>query len=216
MTGTLVAACAVHEIIDGHSVLGRTAIDKRPLDGDVRIETGGVVGDRQYNARDHGGSDQAVYAYAREEAARWADELGVDIPPGRFGENLAVAGMPVTDAVVGERWRIGGTVLLETTMPRTPCVTFQSWLGEPQWIKRFAARGDTGCYLRVLTPGTVRAGDAIEVVHRPEHGVTVREVFTASEQDPQRLWRLLDGADYLAAKAERRVRKALEAMAARR
>src|SRR5215207_3403192 len=212
MTGTLVAVCAVYGIIDGHSAVGRTAIDKRPLDGAVRIEQGGVAGDRRYNVKDHGGDDQAVYAYAREEAARWADELGVDIPPGRFGENLSVTGMTVTDAVVGERWRIG-TASLEVTMPRTPCRTFQSWMGEPQWIKRFSQRGDTGCYLRVLAPGTVRAGDTIEVIHRPAHAVTVREVFTAAEQDPRRLRRLLDDAEYLAEKAERRVRKALEAMA---
>ena len=212
MTGTLVAVCAVHQLHDGHSAAGATAIDKRPIAGDVRIEHSGVAGDRQVEVH-HGGRDQALYAYAREEAARWADELGIDIPPGLFGENLAMSGVAVTDAVVGERWRIGSTVVVEATCPRTPCVTFQSWLGQRHWIKRFGQRGDTGTYLRVITPGTVRAGDPVEVIARPEHGVTIREVFTAAEQDPRRLQRLLREADDLAPKAALRVRKALDAMA---
>lgn len=212
MTGTLTAVCAVHTLHDGHSRAGLTAIDKRPLPGPVRIEPLGVAGDRQIEDN-HGGRDQALYAYAREEAARWARELGVDVAPGGFGENLAVTGMAVTDAVLGERWRIGDTVVAEVSCPRTPCVTFQSWMGQPQWIKRFAARGDVGTYLRVITPGTVAAGDPIEVLDRPAHGVTVREVFNAAEQDPRRLQRLLDETEDLAYKVELRVRKALDAMA---
>ena len=215
MTGTVVAVCAVYELHDGHSSAGMTAIDKRPLAGPVRIEPLGVAGDRQIEDK-HGGRDQALYVYAREEAQRWADELGLDIPPGTFGENLAVSGMPVTDAVLGERWRIGSTVLVETTTPRTPCVTFQSWMGQPQWVKRFTARGDVGTYVRVLTPGAISAGDPIEVVERPAHGVTIREVFNAAEADPRRLQRLLDEADDLCAKAELRVRKALQATAGTR
>lgn len=212
MTGTLVAVCVVHTLHDGPNHSGQTAIDKRPLLGAVRIEPGGVVGDRQL-ADGHGGRDQAVYAYAREEAQRWADELGFDVPPGSFGENFAVSGLPVTDAVLGERWRVGQTVVVETTMPRTPCVTFQSWMGQPHWVKRFTHRGDVGTYLRVLTPGTVHAGDPIKIIKRPGHGVTIREVFNAAEQDPRRLQRLLDEADDLAPKAAMHVRKALKHLA---
>ncbi|HEY3258996.1 MAG TPA: MOSC domain-containing protein [Pseudonocardiaceae bacterium] len=213
MPGTLVAVCAVHKLHDGHSRAGPTAIDKRPLAVAVRIEPSGVLGDRQIE-ESHGGRNQALYAYAREEAARWADEVGFEIPPGSFGENLATSGLPVTDAVVGERWRIGRTVVVETTMPRTPCATFQSWMGQPQWVKRFTQRGDVGSYLRVLIPGTVRAGDRIEVIARPAHGVTIREVFNAAEQDPRRLRRLLDEADDLAPKTAVQVRRALAAAGA--
>jgi len=212
-TGTLVAVCAVHELLDGHSRVGRTAIDKRPVTGPVTIDATGIVVDTQCDSELHGGIDQALYAYSREEAARWADELGVDVTPGMFGENLAVRGLPVTDAVVGERWLIGATVVAEVTLPRVPCQTFRSWLGQPHWVKRFSDRGDTGCYLRVLTPGTTRAGDPIEVVDRPAHGVTVRELFRADEQDPRRLRRLLDESEYLAATARHRVERALTARA---
>lgn len=216
MAGTLVAVCAVHAVIEGHSVTGRTAIDKRPLDGPVAIDATGVVVDEQSDTAHHGGIDQALYAYAREEARRWADELGVEIPPGRFGENLATAGLAVTDAVVGERWLIGGTVLAEVTAPRIPCQTFKSWMGQPRWVKRFADRGDVGSYLRVLTPGTVRAGDRIDVVERPRHGVTIRDVFDAARQDPLRLRRLLDESEYLAESTAWRVRKAVDAVATTR
>jgi MOSC domain-containing protein YiiM len=205
----LVAVCAVTELRpkrDG----GYTAIDKRPVPGPVRIEPLGVAGDRQLS-RGHGGFDQALYAYAREEARRWSDELGRDIPPGSFGENLAVQGIPVTDAVVGERWRIGAEVIAEVTQPRTPCATFQGWMDEPQWVRRFTAQGDVGAYLRVIRPGTVRAGDPIEVIHKPEHGVTVRQVFTAADQQTRTLQRLLDEAEYLSKDALAKVRTALSA-----
>ncbi len=216
MTGRLAAVCAVHELVEGLSRAGSTAIDKRPLTGAVAIDADGVVADTQIDVPAHGGVDQALYAYAREEAERWAEELGLDVTPGLFGENLATRGLPVTDAVIGERWRIGSTVLAETTLPRVPCQTFKSWLGQPQWVRRFTDRGDTGTYLRVLTPGTVEAGDVIEVVERPAHGVTVREVLYADRQDPRRLRRLLDESNYLAAKTRHRVEQALAAVAGRR
>jgi len=209
MSGTLVAVCAVAGLQpkrDG----GYTAIDKRPQPGPVMIDRLGVVGDRQLSDA-HGGVDQALYAYAREEARRWSDELGRDLPPGSFGENLAVRGIPVTDAVVGERWRIGKELIAEVTQPRTPCATFQGWMGEPRWVKRFTRQGDVGAYLRVIHPGTVCAGDRIDVVLRPSHGVTVRQVFTAPEQQPQTLQRLLDEAVDLAENAAAKIRAVLAA-----
>lgn len=215
MTGILVAVCAVGELHEAGRG-GETAIDKRPLAGRVGIEPLGVAGDMQMDKAHHGGPDQALYAYAREEAQRWADELGHEVNPGNFGENLAVRGMPVTDALVGERWRIGPTVVVETTLPRVPCVTFKTWMGEPRWVKRFSERGDVGSYLRVITPGTVEAGDPIEVISRPSHGVAIRELFTAERQDPARLRRLLDESEYLAEKARWKVRQALAAIAGSR
>jgi MOSC domain-containing protein YiiM len=210
--GTLVAVCAVAELHEAGRG-GLTAIDKRPLPGLVRIESLGVSGDEQRDVAHHGGVDQALYAYAREEAQRWAGELGRPVTPGMFGENLATRGLTVTDAVIGERWRIGPAVVVEVTLPRVPCVTFKTWMGEPRWVKRFSERGDVGSYLRVITAGTIEAGDAIEVLDRPAHGVTVRELFTVEAQDPARLRRLLDESEYLPEKAVRQVRQALASTA---
>ena len=216
MSGTLIAVCAVGRTRYDVRADGPTAIDKRPLAGAAEIGPLGVGGDKQYDAG-HGGMSQAVYAYDRAEAQRWAAELGREIPPGGFGENLAIAGLPVTDAVIGERWLVGDPddgVLLEVTAPRTPCQTFQAWMGLPKWVKRFTAQGDVGAYLRVLRPGTVRAGDPVEVTSRPAHGVTVREVFNATSTDPARLRRLLDEGEQLHPHLVAKVHKVLERRAA--
>ncbi len=175
----LVAVCVVHAIKPSPKRIGRTAIDKRPVDGPVWVEPLGLVGDTQCDADHHGGPDQALYVYAREEADRWARELRREISPGFFGENLTTAGLAVTDALVGEQWRIGNTVEVTVTKPRTPCVTFARHMDEPQWVRRFTERGDVGAYLRVDTSGQIAAGDGITVLHRPKDAPSIREVFAA-------------------------------------
>ena len=156
----------------------RSGIDKRPVPGRVAVGDLGLDGDVQVNRKYHGGDGQQLYAYAREDADWWVAELGRELPPGQFGENLRTTGLDLTGAVLGERWRIG-TTLLEVTAPRIPCANFARFWGEPQLVKRFTARGATGAYLRVLETGEVGAGDAVEIVERPEHGVTVGLAFRA-------------------------------------
>ena len=187
--------------------IGRTSIDKTPVAGPVEVHRLGVAGDEVSDARHHGGPDQAVYAYAREELDWWAEQLGDDLRDGEFGENLTTEGLTVDDAEVGERWRIG-TVLLETALVRTPCNDFKEWIGRgghdnSAWVRRFAERGRPGAYLRVLQPGVLAAGDAIEVVHRPGHGVTMSLMFRALLREPALLPRLLE-VQGLAEKARRR------------
>jgi MOSC domain-containing protein YiiM len=184
----------MHALVpDVRGSLELTAIDKRPVDGRVPVDALGVEGDDQFDKAHHGGVDQAVYAYAREDAQWWAVQLGYDIAPGRFGENLSTSGVDVTGAVLGERWQVGDDgLLLEVTSPRVPCATFQGWMHEEHWVKRFTERGTPGAYLRVLHVGTVAAGDAIEVVHRPGHGLTVGEALVLRDADEQRLRDALD------------------------
>ena len=174
----------VHELRpDEHNGVGRTAIDKRAVEGAAAVTATGVAGDRQMDVAHHGGRDKAVYAFAAEDLAWWAAELGRDLAPGQFGENLTTSGLDVTGALVGERWRIGGQggVVVEVTQPRIPCATFQAFLGERQWVRRFTEHGAPGAYLRVVQEGTVTAGDEIEVVHRPRHGVTIGACFVSLE-----------------------------------
>ncbi len=151
---------------------GPSGIDKRPVEGPRAVGRLGLEGDRVFNIKDHGGPDKAVYAYAAEDAAAWAAELGRPVPPGLFGENLRTAGVDVSGALVGERWRVGG-VLLEVRMPRVPCGTFAQRMGERGWVRTFTQRGWPGAYLAVLEPGELAAGDAVDVVHRPAHGVRI-------------------------------------------
>lgn len=187
-TGWVLDVCVVHAEVTVPGRVGRSAIDKRPVFGRVAARRLGLAGDHVCNTEYHGGVDQAVYAYAEADARGWADELGRELPSGWFGENLRLDGLPVSDAVVGARCVIGDA-LFEVSAPRVPCATFGHWSGERQWVRRFALRANTGCYLRVLEEGTVGAGDRVEIVHVPEHGVTVRDVFTG--HDPALLARLL-------------------------
>lgn len=175
--------------------LSATGIDKRPVDGPVAVSapgpkgTGavGLAGDRVYDVQNHGGSDQAVYAYAREDLDGWQAELGRPLANGVFGENLTTLGLDVNGAVIGERWRVGPTVVLEVSCPRIPCGTFQGWLQRDGWIKRFTRAALPGAYLRVIEPGDIRAADPVEVVHRPDHGVTVGLTFRAMTLEPDLL-----------------------------
>jgi len=193
--GRLVAVCVVHELRDDpHGDVRRTAIDKRPVDGPTRIDVLGPVGDTVMDRKHHGGPDQAVYAYAREDLDRWSLRLTRDLPSGSFGENLTTEGIDVTGAVIGERWRVGAVEFVVRS-PRMPCRTFQDWMGEPQWVKRFTDAGAPGAYLSVAVPGAVEAGDEIVVTHRPDHGVTVHDVFKGRGTDADRLRLLLDVED---------------------
>jgi MOSC domain-containing protein YiiM len=171
---------------------GITAIDKRPVEGRVEVGRLGVAGDTQLDTRHHGGHEQAVYAYADEDAAWWAAELGRAVTPGLFGENLRTTGLDVTGAEIGERWRVGppGGLLLQVTCPRTPCATFQRRLGEQHWVKRFTERGAPGAYLSVVRPGAVAVDDQIAVEFRPGHGVSVGDALARPE--PALMRRLLE------------------------
>lgn len=170
--------CRVHRLLPDPGPVGVTAIDKRPVEGRVKVLPLGLYADVQADRANHGGEDQAVYAYAQEDADFWSAELGYEVTPGLFGENLRTGGIEVSTAVVGERWRVG-TATLEVTHPRSPCATFQRRLGEPRWVRRFTAANRPGAYLRVVEPGELGVGDAVDVVHRPSHGVTVADWFAA-------------------------------------
>lgn len=193
---------------------GVTGIDKHPADGPVRVcdpgpkGTGGsgLAGDAVCDLRHHGGSDQAVYAFAREELDTWETELGRPLPNGAFGENLTTLGLPVSAARIGERWRVGGELLLEVTSGRIPCRTFAGHLGEKGWIRRFTREAATGAYLRVIEPGTIRSGDPVEIVHRPDHEVTAALEFRAMTTERELLPRLLAAGDALHPEALRKAR----------
>jgi MOSC domain-containing protein YiiM len=167
--------------LDGRTVW--TAIWKSPVEGRVPLRGVNLEGDDQADRTVHGGPDKAVYAYGAEDTDWWEGELGRPLGPGAFGENLTVRGLPVSEAVIGERWAVGST-LLELAQPRLPCFKLGLRMGDPRFLKRFAAAGRPGAYLRVVREGDIGAGDAIEVVARPEHGVTSALVSRAILGEP--------------------------------
>lgn len=178
---------------------GTSGIDKRPVPGPVAVRApgprgvggSGLAGDHISDTAHHGGDDQAVYAYAREDLDAWQDELGRPLACGTFGENLTTSGLDVSGAVIGARWAVG-SALLQVSCPRIPCVTFAVWLGEQRWVPRFTAARTPGAYLRVLREGHVSAGDAVEVLCSPAHGVTVATAFAALTTEPDLLPLLVD------------------------
>ncbi|MBV9832006.1 MAG: MOSC domain-containing protein [Marmoricola sp.] len=186
--------------------IGRTAIDKRPVTGAVMARVLGLDGDQVGDTVHHGGVDQAVYAFSREELDWWETELGRPIRDGQFGENLTTRGIDVDAAELGERWQVGAAVF-EVASVRIPCNDFKNWqrlngYDDRAWVKRFATHGRSGAYLRVLQEGELSAGDELSVVHRPGHGVTVATMFAAMTTDRTLLPELLR-VDGLVAEARR-------------
>jgi len=164
--------------IEWHGQLVTTGIWKYPVSGRVALRGVNFAGDDQADRTVHGGPDKAVYAYAREDYDFWREELGIDMPPGTFGENLTVERLDLTHAMVGDRWRVGST-LLEVAQPRLPCFKLGIRMGDARFPKRFQAAGRMGAYLRVVEEGDVGAGDEIDVVFRPTDGVTLHEMVEA-------------------------------------
>ncbi|WP_344045451.1 MOSC domain-containing protein [Streptomyces thermoalcalitolerans] len=184
---------------------GTTGIDKRPVDGPVRVAPAGppglagsgVSGDTVCDLRFHGGADRAVYAFAREDLDDWQRELNRTPANGSFGENLTTLGLDLRHALIGERWRVGPDAVLEVTGGRIPCRTFAGWLGEKGWVRRFTRAASPGAMLRVLEAGDVSAGDRITVVHRPDHDVTVSRLFRAVTTERETLPDVLVAAPWM-------------------
>ncbi len=167
-----------------------TAIWKSPVEGRVAVRGVNLTGDDQADRKVHGGPDKAVYAYVREDAAWWEEQLGRPVQPGEFGENLTLLGVAVTDAVIGERWAIG-SALLEVAQPRFPCWKLGARMNDPEFPRRFADAGRQGAYLRIIREGDVGAGDEVLLIHRPAHGVTIGTVGDIYLRDHSRAALLL-------------------------
>lgn len=182
----------------------RSAIVKTPVAGVVAVRNNLVGDDDQADKKYHGGPDQAVYAYARESYEWWEGELGKPLTNGTFGENLTTEGIDVDEALIGERWRIGST-LLEITAPRIPCSTLASRMGDTKFVKTFANGRRPGAYFRIIEPGELSAGDDVLIVSRPDHEVTVKLVSEARLHDKSLMKTLAPAAGELSKDFRERV-----------
>jgi MOSC domain-containing protein YiiM len=183
--------------LDGRTIT--TAIWKDPVEGRVAVHGVNLDGDDQADRSVHGGPDKAVYAYALEDTEWWESELGRELGPGAFGENLTLRGIDVSAAVVGERWRVGQTLVLEVVQPRLPCFKLGLRFGDPRFPRRFGREDRPGAYLKIVREGDVGAGDAVELFDRPDHGVTVALMSRAVLHDHSLYPRLLDAPQLLPA-----------------
>jgi MOSC domain-containing protein YiiM len=168
----------------------KSAIWKSPVAGRVRARGVNLEGDEQADRKAHGGPDKAVYAYALEDARWWEQRLGRSLQYGEFGENLTTQGIAVNDALVGERWEIG-TALLEVSEPRVPCWRLGVRMNDQMFVRHFTEALRPGAYLRIIGEGDLSAGDEIRVIHRPDHDLTIRDVFRIYTRDRDEVERLL-------------------------
>jgi MOSC domain-containing protein YiiM len=168
----------------------RSGIWKSPVLGRVAARGVNLAGDDQADRRAHGGPDKVVYTYAIEDAHWWEEQIGRSLEPGEFGENLTIEGIPVNDALVGERWRIGTTVL-EVSEPRIPCWRLGVRMNDKTFPRRFTEVSRPGSYLRLIVEGELGAGDEIQVIERPNHDLTVRDVFRIYTRNHEEAGRLL-------------------------
>src|SRR5881227_2336804 len=168
----------------------RSAIWKSPAVGRIAVRGVNLAGDDQADRKAHGGPDKVVYAYAVEDARWWQQQIGRSLAYGEFGENLTTEGIEVNNALVGERWEIGTTVL-EVSEPRIPCWRLGVRMNDRLFPRRFAGAMRPGAYLRIVVEGSVGAGDEIRVVERPGHDLTIRDVSRIYTRDRDEAERLL-------------------------
>jgi MOSC domain-containing protein YiiM len=167
-----------------------SAIWKSPVSGRIAARGVNLDGDDQADRKAHGGPDKAAYAYAIEDTRWWEQELGRCLAYGQFGENLTTEGIDVNDAIIGERWKIGSAVF-EVSEPRVPCWRLGVRMNDEMFVRRFTEGLRPGAYLRIIEEGDLGAGDEIRVIHRPDHDLTIRDVFRIYTRDRDEVGRLL-------------------------
>ena len=175
---------------DYHGRPARSAIWKVSVTGRVAARGVNLEGDEQADRKAHGGPDKAVYAYAVEDLRWWQNEIGRSIPYGGFGENLTTEGVEVNDALVGERWEIG-TALFEISEPRVPCWRLGVRMNDALFPRRFTEAMRPGAYLRIIAEGDLTATDEVRIVEKPNHDLTIRDVFRIFTRDRHEVERLL-------------------------
>ena len=181
------------ETIDHGNRRFTTGIRKRPVDGAIYIDSATVAGDTISDRKHHGGADQVVYAYSADDYEWWSAQLGRELAPGTFGENLTIEGLP-TDMNVGDRLLIGD-VLLEATAPRIPCSTLAAQMQDAGFGMAFRKAERPGIYFRVLNEGEVSAGDAVTYIENPAPVVSILQLFRLAydlRPDPDALKRYLE------------------------
>ena len=171
-----------------------SAIWKAPVAGRVPVRGVNLAGDEQADRHAHGGPHMSLYAYGLDDYRWWEATLGRPVGPGAFGDNLTVAGLDPSAALIGERWAAGSAVL-QVTAPRIPCYKLGIRMEDEAFPRRFAAAMRPGAYLAIVQEGEVAAGDPLEVVHQPDHQVEVRTVARAYHGERELVPSLLEAAE---------------------
>ncbi len=156
--------------------MDRTGIYKYPVQNAMRVTELGLEGDFIESKKHHGGPDQAVYIYGSADYAFWEKELGVEIQPGTFGENLTVSELESGSFNIGDLLTIGDAIL-EVTMPRIPCGTFAARMGDSAWVKKFRQAERPGLYCRVKREGVIKAGDDVASEKFKGETISIQQLY---------------------------------------
>jgi MOSC domain-containing protein YiiM len=153
-----------------------TGIYKMPVDGPVEIKSLGIEGDAICDTKNHGGPDQALYLYGGADYAYWEQEIGKELAPGTFGDNLTISDLESATFNVGDFIHVG-EVTLQVTSPRIPCGTFATRMGDPQWVKKFRHAERPGLYVRVVREGVIQAGDPVTIEKYSGETVSIVQMY---------------------------------------
>ena len=153
-----------------------TGIYKLPMDGPVEIKSLGIEGDAICDTKNHGGPDQALYLYGGADYAYWEQEIGKELAPGTFGDNLTISDLESATFNVGDFIHVG-EVTLQVTSPRIPCGTFATRMGDPQWVKKFRHAERPGLYVRVVREGVIQAGDPVTIEKYSGETVSIVQMY---------------------------------------
>jgi MOSC domain-containing protein YiiM len=154
----------------------RTGIFKIPTSESLWLSSLGFENDAIVSKKHHGGPDQAVYVYGAADYDWWSKELGKELAPGTFGDNLTISDLESAQFDIGDYLYIGA-VALQVTAPRIPCSTFAARMEDPQWVKKFRYAERPGLYCRVLQEGFVQAGSPVTVERYAGETLPVLQMF---------------------------------------
>lgn len=153
-----------------------TGIYKMPVNEPVEIKSLGIEDDTICDKKHHGGPDQAIYVYGAADYAWWSNELGRELAPGTFGDNLTISELESAQFNVGDYIHIGD-VTLQITSPRIPCGTFATRMGDPQWVRKFRAGERPGLYCRVISEGIVNVGDPVFIEKHTGESISILQMY---------------------------------------
>ena len=153
-----------------------SAIFKVAQNGEIFANELGFVGDSVADTKHHGGPEKAIFANSFSNYAQWEKFLGFkNLAYGAMGENLCIGGLDESSVCVGDIHKIGSLVL-QVSQPRKPCFKLSKRWGNENMATHIFETGLTGWYYRVITPGSCKAGDTIEIIKKDEVGMSILEV----------------------------------------
>ena len=153
-----------------------TGIYKMPVNEPVEIKSLGIEGDAICDTKNHGGPDQALYVYGGTDYAWWSNELGRELGPGTFGDNLTISDLESASFNAGDYLHIG-EITLQITSPRIPCSTFATRMEDPQWVKKFRHAERPGLYVRVIKEGIIKAGDTVTIEKYTGETISILQMY---------------------------------------